>query len=48
MVGKGFTEWTNTKSAQPLFSGHYQPREPYQDFYYDLTTLRKKVASGNR
>lgn len=46
MVGKGFTEWTNTKSARPLFSKHYQPREPYQDFYYDLTdpSVRKWQA----
>lgn len=34
--GKGFTEWTNTKRAKPLFIGHYQPKEPLNDNYYSL------------
>lgn len=34
--GKGFTEWVNTKKTKPLFGGHYQPREPLNDNYYNL------------
>ena len=34
--GEGFTEWTNTRRSVPLFKGHEQPREPLDDYYYDL------------
>ncbi len=38
--GESFTDWVNVRRARPLFPGHYQPRVPVGDNYYDLTDVR--------
>ncbi|MDO5346525.1 MAG: glycoside hydrolase family 99-like domain-containing protein [Lachnospiraceae bacterium] len=45
--GKGFTEWTNTRKAEKLFQKHNQPREPYNDNYYDLSNLDSMLWQMN-
>lgn len=34
--GEGFTEWVSAKNTKPLFPGHYQPKLPAHDYYYNL------------
>lgn len=34
--GEGFTEWSNMKKATPLIDGHFQPRVPLNNNYYNL------------
>lgn len=38
--GEGFTEWTNVRRGHSFYPGHYQPREPLHDDYYDLSDLK--------
>lgn len=41
--GKGYTEWNAVKSAYPLYSGHYQPKHPLNDNFYDLAVVNAKT-----
>ena len=34
--GEGFTEWRAVQTAESLFEGHYQPKKPMNNFYYNL------------
>jgi len=45
--GKGFTEWTNTAKAKPLFSGHYQPHVPADLGFYDLRLPETRKAQAD-
>ncbi|WP_347258569.1 glycoside hydrolase family 99-like domain-containing protein [Methylocaldum sp.] len=45
--GKGFTEWTNTAKARPLFRGHYQPHVPADLGFYDLRLPEARQAQAD-
>lgn len=45
--GKGFTEWTNTARATPLFPGHYQPHIPADLGFYDLRLPEARRAQAD-
>ena len=48
--GKGFTEWDNVRSGKKMFNNHYQPIEPLDDNYYDLSKkedIEKQIDIAN-
>jgi hypothetical protein len=45
--GKGFTEWTNTTKAKPLFPRHSQPKLPADLGFYDLRVPEVREAQAD-
>lgn len=45
--GEGYTDWIAAQNAKELFEGHYQPREPLDDNYYDLTEKKTMMWQAN-
>jgi len=49
--GKGFTDWNNVKKAEPKIGGHYQPRVPLDNNYYDqsqVETIRAQIELAKK
>lgn len=44
--GRGFTEWTNTAKARPLFPGHYEPHVPSDLGFYNLRLPEAREAQA--
>ena len=45
--GPGFSEWTNTAKARPLFRGHDQPHIPADLGFYDLRCPETRQAQAD-
>lgn len=49
--GEGFTEWTNVKKSKALYSGHNQPRVPFEKTYYnldDVSVMQQQAELASR
>lgn len=49
--GKGFTDWEKVKSASVQYDGHYQPRMPLNQEYYDqskIETLCRQIILAKK